>query len=112
MRYVSEKTLDEIIEQGKCLLKSGTLNIEELLRTKSDVELFEMLKDHFEDIPDEKLRPMIDAPRDGKYILAQVDDEYEQARWNTHWGMWVFHDDLMIEDDRLKGWIPIPKVSV
>jgi hypothetical protein len=106
MRYVSEKTLKDYLHRY-------TSNIDNNVAYQQGYSaalgfVLSMAKE----LPEERLRPMCDAPRDGRFILTQVDDEYEQARWNSHWDMWVFHDDLMIEDERLKGWTPMPKVVV
>jgi hypothetical protein len=97
MRYVSEKTLKDCLHRY-------TPNIDNNAAYQQGYSaalgfVLSMVKE----LPEERLRPMCDAPpRDGRFILTQVDDEYEQARWN----MWVFHDDLMID------WTPMPKVVV
>lgn len=112
MEYVTKETLDAAISELTEGLSSMELGFEDTLVIRGGLEAFKFLRENL--ITSDKLRPMSEAPRDGSFILIMGadDTELEQARWNTHWQMWVFHDDLMIDDDVLIGWIPMPKVTI
>ena len=112
MEYVTKETLEAVIKELNEELTSRPMGVDERLRIRGRLEAFKFLRENH--LTSDKLRPMSEAPKDGSFILimGEGDTELEQARWNDYHQMWVFHDDLMIGEHSLIGWIPIPKVTI
>lgn len=112
MEYVTKETLDLLIEELSEDLTSSPMSTDETLLIRGGLEAFKFLRENH--LTSDKLRPMSEAPKDGSFILimGEGDTELEQAKWDDYNQMWVFHDDLLIDDDVLIGWIPMPKVTL
>ena len=113
MRCVSEKVLDEKIAEMRQTVGIGHGMFDTQLII--GIHCLETLKACcLEEIPEEKLRPMVDVPIN-EYVLCLTEDtrlfecmiKRDYFDWMTDEG-----DDWYYPFDKLLGWIPMPKAVV